>query len=70
MSFDELKENVVNNGFEILPIAIEHTSRLSTLNHGHKDSFDRMIIAQAITEHLTIIGKDGNFSHYNVKMVW
>jgi len=70
MPFNELKEQVTKNGFDILPITFEHTSKVTALNFIHKDPFDRMIIAQAITEKLAIIGKDNNFHQYNVKMIW
>lgn len=68
--FQELKFLAINNGFEILPLTFEHTNRLVNLDFHHKDPFDRLIIAQAITDKLTIIGKDGNFAPYSVKIIW
>lgn len=70
MPFQELKFLVANNGFEILPLTFEHTNKLISLDFHHRDPFDRLIIAQAITDKLTIIGKDGNFAHYSVKLIW
>ena len=70
MPFNELQEHITNNGFELLPITFEHTAQLSSLNTVHKDPFDRMIICQAITEQLAIVGKDSNFHQYNVTMIW
>ena len=57
-AFGELKSITPNNGFEILPLTFEHTNKLITLNFHHKDPFDRLIIAQALTEKLSIISKD------------
>ncbi|MDO8991982.1 MAG: type II toxin-antitoxin system VapC family toxin, partial [Daejeonella sp.] len=68
--FQELKFLAINNGFEILPLTFEHTNRLVNLDFHHKDPFDRLIIAQAITDKLTIIGKDRNFAPYSVKIIW
>ncbi|MFN8283510.1 MAG: type II toxin-antitoxin system VapC family toxin [Chitinophagales bacterium] len=54
----------------IISISTEHLLILNSLNLYHKDPFDRMIIAQAISENFTIITKDENFSNYKVKTVW
>ena len=68
--FQELKFLAINNGFEILPLTFEHTNQLVNLNFHYKDPFDRLIIAQAMTDKLTIIGKDKNFAPYSVKIIW
>jgi PIN domain nuclease of toxin-antitoxin system len=70
LPYNELKDHAINSGFEILPVTFEHTSILAGLEFFHRDPFDRMIIAQAITEKLSIISKDANFQHYNVKNIW
>jgi PIN domain nuclease of toxin-antitoxin system len=36
----------------------------------HRDPFDRLLIAQAIIEDMTLLSADGAFSAYNVKQVW
>lgn len=37
----------------------------------HRDPFDRMIISQALSEQLTVIGKDDNFDKYQgLKLLW
>jgi PIN domain nuclease of toxin-antitoxin system len=58
------------NGFDVLPIDTEHLITLSTLAHVHRDPFDRIIIAQAITESLLVISSDDVFAKYPVKRVW
>lgn len=70
MPFQELKLITANNGFEILPLTFEHTDKLTTLDFHHKDPFDRLIIAQALTENLLVISKDTNFGYYSVKVIW
>jgi len=70
MPFQELKLHVVRNGFELLPITFEHTDHLVNLAMHHKDPFDRIIIAQAYCDNLTVISRDSNFEKYKVKMSW
>jgi PIN domain nuclease of toxin-antitoxin system len=62
---------ILENGFEILPLDFIHILSLSELENFHRDPFDRIIIAQALTENLTLISKDQNFNLYpGVKLVW
>jgi PIN domain nuclease of toxin-antitoxin system len=71
ITYDDLRLQIIGNGFEILPIMFEHTAALSSLELHHRDPFDRMIIAQALSEQLTVIGKDENFNKYNgLKLLW
>ena len=70
MPFNELKDHVFQNGFTILPITFEHTANLLQLEQHHKDPFDRLIIAQALTDQLAIISRDSQFSKYNVHLIW
>ena len=59
-------------GFCGLPIEPAHTTRLATLPYppGHKDPFDRLLIAQAIVEGIPIIGVDPMFDAYPVRRIW
>jgi len=70
MLFQELKLHVIRNGFELLPITFEHTNHLITLPIHHKDPFDRIIIAQAYCDNLTVISQDSNFQKYKFKIRW
>jgi len=71
MGYSDLRLQVINNGFEVLPITFEHTATLISLELHHRDPFDRMIIAQALRESLTVIGKDENFGKYSgLKLLW
>ena len=56
-------------GFYGLAITLEHGQRAGLLPGGHKDPFDRMLIAQAFREGLTIVTHDKRFSDYNVAML-
>jgi PIN domain nuclease of toxin-antitoxin system len=58
--------------FRILPIEPAHTKRLAAMAFppGHKDPFDRLLIAQAIVEDIPIISVDVAFDAYPVRRVW
>ncbi len=58
------------NGFELLPIKVEHTSVVTTLPFHHRDPFDRLLIAQAIEEKLTLLSVDNVFDDYGVTRLW
>mgnify|MGYP002790656175 CR=1 len=54
----------------LLPLELAHISHLLTLPHHHKDPFDRIIIAQALTERIPIISSDAAFDGYGVQRMW
>lgn len=72
MPFEDLmQKHIVANSFEILPITFEHTHELSKLDLHHRDPFDRIIIAQAISEMFTVITIDSIFQNYKpLKVLW
>ncbi len=57
-------------GAELLPISPEHVMAVERLPWHHRDPFDRMLIAQAQTEGLTLITKDEMFQNYDVPQLW
>ena len=69
-SFDNVTEFLTNNYIETLPIKIEHLNALLGLPNFHRDPFDRLIIAQAISENLIILTKDEKFKNYPVQLSW
>jgi PIN domain nuclease of toxin-antitoxin system len=69
---DGLREEWIGRGAaEALPIEWRHTRRLVDLPFVHRDPFDRLLVAQALTENLTIVGGDSSFCGYNgAKVFW
>lgn len=61
-----LEEHRQENLLELLPIELPHILALEQLPFYHKDPFDRLIVAQALTEHLPILSVDGLFEQYPV----
>ena len=53
----------------ILTIEPTHIFTLLNLPHHHKDPFDRMLIAQALHENLTILTSDRMFKQYDAKII-
>lgn len=66
---EDLADAVVDEGFEPLPIAFEHAARAGALPPHHRDPFDRMLIAQAMVEDLTVLTHDPAFGPYGVKLL-
>ena len=57
-------------GGDILSIRTAHISVLAALPDIHRDPFDRMMIAQATAEGLTLIASDEVFGQYPLKVLW
>lgn len=55
---------------ELLPITEKHALEVLTLPHHHRDPFDRIMIAQAMTEAMTIVTADTRFAAYGVPVIW
>ena len=66
----EIVELISKNGFQILQISVNHIATYETLEFVHRDPFDRILVAQAIVEKMTIITKDENIQKYRVKTNW
>lgn len=58
------------NGFDLLPIELAHVAAVESLPLHHRDPFDRLLIAQALIEDLTLVSADSQFDRYGVKRVW
>lgn len=61
---------VVRTGIRALSIRTSHIRALAGLPDLHKDPFDRILIAQAVAEGLTLVSKDSLLVRYGVKVVW
>ena len=70
VDFAELARFMAANSIALLPIAIEHIQQLQQLPFHHRDPFDRLLIAQALAEQLTIVSKDAVFEQYPANITW
>lgn len=66
----ELLDVCSKQSISILPILPSHIDALGDLPYIHRDPFDRMLIAQARIEHLTIVTRDKIIPLYDVKTLW
>jgi PIN domain nuclease of toxin-antitoxin system len=57
----------VESGFEELPVRLAHAEAVQELPWHHRDPFDRLLVAQAVVEGLTLVTRDRIFGKYDVK---
>ncbi len=63
-------EVVRGQGFELLSITADHAYAVGDLPMHHRDPFDRLIIAQALLEGLTVVTRDPLFTKYEVPVIF
>ncbi|MDR1730544.1 MAG: type II toxin-antitoxin system VapC family toxin [Synergistaceae bacterium] len=61
---------IETNGWTVLPIAQSHLESLSDLPPIHRDPFDRLLVATAKSERMSIVTTDRNIPRYGVPCVW
>lgn len=70
-TFDQLIPSQLQvNKFTILPVEINHLHQLVSLPWHHRDPFDRLMIAQSMTESLPILSRDPAFDYYGIRRLW
>lgn len=69
-SVQHILSAVARTGFDELPVRFAHTLGVSKLPHKHKDPFDRLLIAQALEEGLTLVTADRAIGGYRVPLLW
>jgi PIN domain nuclease of toxin-antitoxin system len=70
-AFDQFfPEGLEARGFQALPIQFSHVSEVLRLPPHHGDPFDRMLIAQAKIEQLTVVTADPMFLSYGIPVIW
>ncbi len=70
-AYDEFVEIGLNTyGFQVLPILPSHTAMVVGLPFHHKDPFDRLLVAQALVEQISIISNDSALDAYGVVRHW
>jgi len=59
-----LRRGLFDNGYEELPITSEHAVFIDSLPDLHKDPFDRILVAQATVEGITLLTADAVLAQY------
>ncbi len=62
--------NMVANDFKMLPIDFSHINKIASLPFHHRDPFDRLLVAQSMTEKMPIISADTTLGAYSIERVW
>jgi len=65
----DLREHVLQSGVQVLRLDADHGLAVADLPMHHRDPFDRLLVAQARSEHLTIITADRRIAAYDVPLV-
>jgi PIN domain nuclease of toxin-antitoxin system len=70
LSIDELLKQLYQDGFRLLPIKTVHLAAYNSIDlyPHHRDPFDRLLIASALAEKLTIISADEQFRRYTAQI--
>ena len=61
---------MAKQGLRPLPVTHLHAVKVYDLPPHHQDPFDRLLIAQAIVEDMTILTADHNFRKYPIRVIW
>jgi PIN domain nuclease of toxin-antitoxin system len=69
--YEDFWRNAIDaNGFLILSILPRHTALLTTMPYHHRDPFDRLIVAQALAEGMSVVSADAIIDAYGVGRIW
>jgi PIN domain nuclease of toxin-antitoxin system len=66
---DDLPAALAANNFLELPITVDHSQKLYQLPLHHNDPFDRIMVAQAISEDLTFMTRDAKIALYEIRTI-
>jgi len=66
----DLRDAIVAGAYVPLPMTVDHAVAAARLPLLHRDPFDRMLVAQATVENLTIVTRDLKVAAYGVPVLW
>ena len=64
------RQTLEDHGAELLAISARHAERVGELALHHRDPFDRLLVAQALEERLTLVSGDRALAPYGVPLLW
>lgn len=59
-----------HSGVDLLPVTPRHADAIGMLPSHHRDPFDRLLIAQAEVEGLTLVSGDADVARYDIEVLW
>lgn len=66
----EFRQRLEERGFEFLAVDYEHAAHVASLPLHHRDPFDRLLVAQAKLEGMTLVSQDGQLDAYGISRIW
>jgi PIN domain nuclease of toxin-antitoxin system len=67
---DSLSSGIKASGFEQLSITFAHVESTASLPFHHRDPFDRLLVAQAKLEQMTLVTHDRQLEAYGIDILW
>lgn len=67
---NNLAAQIQAEGFEFLDISFAHGNLAGTLRHDHRDPFDRLLIAQSLSDGLPLVSSEALFDEFGVDRLW
>ena len=67
---DDLDSDLASKSFERLDVTLDHAMVAGRLDLMHRDPFDRILIAQALTERVELVSNEKLFDEYGVRRLW
>ena len=67
---DFVRRHLAPKQVTLLQIELPHLLKVATLPHHHRDPFDRLLIAQSMTENIPLVSTDAAFDQYGVQRFW
>ena len=65
-----LSARLLENAIGVLPVSLRHAVGVAELPDHHRDPFDRLLVAQAVPEDLTVLTADPLVTRYPIRTVW
>jgi PIN domain nuclease of toxin-antitoxin system len=70
LPLDDLEATIAASGFAALPVTVAHALEVRHLPPLHRDPFDRLLVAQARHERLTLVTRDAAIRRYPLATLW
>lgn len=65
-----MRKAIADLSLTILPVTVDYADVQAGLPFHHRDPFDRLIVAQAMVEGISVLSMDSQFDAYGVVRIW
>ena len=67
---ENFEREIASEGFALLPIEVQHVRTAGLMQAAHRDPFDRLLVAQAASERLTLVTPDAALTTLGARCLW